>query len=87
MLLLSYFLACAVEGDPTAGAPVYDDNCTVCHASDGSGGSGPDIRSVGTDEIVETVKNGKEEMPEFGSVLSEQDIADIAAYVTEDLAE
>ena len=87
VFLFSLLFACAAEGDAAAGGPLFDDNCAVCHSADGSGGSGPDIRSVGSDEIVDVATDGKESMPEFGSVLSTQDIADIAAYVTTDLAD
>jgi mono/diheme cytochrome c family protein len=71
----------ALEGDPVAGEAQYQANCATCHASDGSGGSGPAI--AGWDdppEFVEVVVGGDGTMPAFGSLL-DQDIADMLAFV------
>jgi len=39
-------------GDPVAGEAFYNaNNCAACHAADGSGGLGPDIRVVSSAEI------------------------------------
>lgn len=85
--VLSLFaLACTtdsgIEGDATAGEAVYADNCAVCHGDDGTGGGAyPSIVGVAADEIEEYVINGEGDMPAFGDTLSEQDIADVVAYV------
>ena len=74
----------ALTGDATAGATIYSDNCAVCHGADGTGGGGPNItgESVG-DEAINVVIDGKESMTAFGDVLSDQDIADLFAYMDE----
>ena len=34
----------ARDGDPVAGARVFEENCAVCHGEAGEGGVGPDFR-------------------------------------------
>jgi cytochrome c oxidase cbb3-type subunit 3 len=71
-----------VVGDPVAGEEVYATNCAVCHADDGSGGTGPSL--IGEDEeaeIIDIVTNGEGDMQPYGDILTEQEIADVAAFV------
>ena len=71
-------------GDPEAGEQVYLDNCAICHADDGSGGTGPNLTGEDEEgEIVDIVTNGEGAMPAFGGQLTEQEIADVAAYVAQ----
>ena len=61
--------------------------CGGCHtfAAAGSTGSvGPDLdeASPSFDAVVEQVRNGGGAMPAFGDELSEQEIQDVAAFVT-----
>ena len=73
----------ALEGDPVNGAEVYAANCASCHAADGSGGSGPNIQGEDEDaEVAEVVLEGEEDMPAFDGDLTDQEIADVVAYVT-----
>lgn len=76
----------ALTGDATAGEAVFSDNCAVCHAADGSGGTGPNLanESVG-ESAVNTVLNGKESMPSFGDSLSDQDVADLFAWLDQNV--
>lgn len=73
----------SLTGDTTAGADVYAANCAVCHAADGSGGSGPALTAaipgMSEEEIVDLVLNGEGVMPAFDN-LSDQEIADLTAY-------
>lgn len=72
----------ALTGDAAAGATVYANDCASCHGADGSGDSGPSI--IGEDEseeIAEVVLFGEDDMPAFDGDLSDQDIADVVAYV------
>lgn len=75
-------------GDPVAGKQVFvSAGCGGCHtlADAGSGGAvGPNLdqASPSADKVVERVTNGKGVMPSFKGQLSEQQIADVAAYVS-----
>jgi mono/diheme cytochrome c family protein len=74
----------ALTGDANAAQSNYAAQCTVCHAEDGSGTpSGDDIRSISIsdEEIVEVILYGKGTMSAYGSIFSDQEIADLAALV------
>ncbi len=75
-------------GDPVAGKAVFTENCGSCHtlADAGTTGSvGPDLDELAPDEatVNAQVTNGGGSMPAFGGTLSEQQIADVSAYVAE----
>jgi len=76
------------EGDAAAGKDVFASaGCGSCHtfADAGSSGTvGPDLdqSSIDFDGAVQQVTNGGGGMPPFSGQLSEQQIADVAAYVT-----
>ena len=74
-------------GDPAAGKEVFLANCGSCHvlADAGTTGTiGPNLDSSAppTELVVERVTNGMGVMPSFADTLSEQQIADVAAYVS-----
>lgn len=76
------------EGDAENGKTVFASaGCGGCHTlSDaGSNGSvGPNLDDLQPDEatVAEMVTNGGGGMPSFSDRLSEQEIADVAAYVS-----
>lgn len=77
----------ALTGDAAAGATVYADNCASCHGDDGTGGSGPDISGESeTEEIAQIVLDGEGDMPAFDGDLTDQEIADVVAFVAEGTA-
>ena len=74
-------------GDSAAGREVFLANCGSCHtlADAGTTGTvGPNLDSSAppTELVVERVTNGMGVMPSFADTLSEQQIADVAAYVS-----
>jgi mono/diheme cytochrome c family protein len=76
--------------DTAAGRKVFADNCSVCHGADGHGGNGgPDLTSIPTAKqmavVVKQVENGGGGMPAFKGTLSQQDIENVSAYVTEEI--
>jgi quinohemoprotein ethanol dehydrogenase len=75
-------------GDAAAGAEVFANNCSICHGSKGTGGNGgPDLRTMPKAKTesgaIEQVTNGGGGMPAFNGSLSEEEIADVAAYVVQ----
>jgi mono/diheme cytochrome c family protein len=81
----------AAEGDPVAGKAVFTGttaNCAGCHtlADAGSTGTtGPNLdESMPSNElVVDRVTNGRLGMPSFSGTLTEKQIADVAAYVSQ----
>ncbi len=77
------------EGDPVAGKEVFlgASSCGTCHTLADAGASGTvgpnlDDAQPSADLVVDRVTNGQGGMPSFSSSLSEQQIADVAAYVS-----
>jgi len=77
------------EGDPDAGREVFlgASGCGTCHTLADAGTSGTvgpnlDETQPSFELAVDRVTNGFGAMPSFSSTLSEQQIADVAAYVS-----
>ncbi len=77
------------QGDPAAGKEVFlgAPACGSCHTLSDAGTSGSigpnlDAASPSYDKVVERVTNGQGVMPSFADTLSEQQIQDVAAYVS-----
>jgi mono/diheme cytochrome c family protein len=78
-----------VEGDPAAGKEVFlgGSGCGGCHilADAGTAGEvGPNLDETkpSYDLVVDRVTNGQGAMPAFSSSLSEEDIQNVAAYIS-----
>ena len=71
----------ALTGDTTNGGTVFAANCASCHGTDATGGSGPSIAGVAADEAVSIVLAGEEDMPAFDGEITDQEIADVLAYI------
>jgi mono/diheme cytochrome c family protein len=77
----------AAGGSDPAGKVIFQTNCGSCHtlADAGTTGTiGPNLDDAQPDEalVVERVTNGMGVMPPFEGVLTEQQITDVAAYVS-----
>ena len=76
-----------LKGDPTAGKALFlKSGCTGCHTladAKATGTVGPNLDQVKPDYRLATarVTLGKGQMPSFKGTLSDQKIADVAAYV------
>lgn len=76
-----------LTGDPTAGKEVFASaGCGSCHTLSDAGATGnvgPNLDDSTIDEaaVVTQVTSGGGAMPPFSGSLSEQQIADVAAYV------
>ena len=79
----------AGEGDAEAGKAVFlgSSGCGTCHTLSDAGTSGTvgpnlDDAQPSHDLVVDRVTNGQGAMPSFSSTLSEEQIQDVAAYVS-----
>jgi mono/diheme cytochrome c family protein len=76
------------EGDPANGKEIFASaGCGSCHVLSDAGTTGtvgPNLDEAQPDEalVVDRVTNGAGAMPSFKDRLSEQEIADVAAYVS-----
>ena len=81
-----------VEGDPTQGSALYDQNCFVCHGPNGEGRIGATLAkawpSIRPDlEVKATISNGVEgsPMPAWsqanGGPLTEEEINNLVAFI------
>lgn len=87
MLILA--LACAdpalqLEGDPTAGAVLYDAECTLCHGLVGEGTSrGPDLRGLeerlAPSLALQAIREGRGSMPAYD--FGDQELADLYSHL------
>jgi alcohol dehydrogenase (cytochrome c) len=80
----------ATTGNAAAGKSVFSDNCAGCHGALGTGGNGgPDLTAIPSAKdkatVVKQVTNGGGGMPAFKDQLTEQQIQDVAAYVTSEI--
>jgi alcohol dehydrogenase (cytochrome c) len=81
--------AAGTPPNPDAGKAVYDTACTFCHGERGEGGhgGGPTLQALRNNAVVlQTVSEGRKEMPAFGGTLTTEQIRDVAAYVSQKLA-
>lgn len=76
-----------LEGNASAGDPVFGKRCAGCHGSDGSGTdeageylAGADIRGLAAADVVTAVADPPTGMFTF-ETLANESIADVAAYV------
>jgi cytochrome c6 len=75
------------EGDPAAGKEIFTANCGSCHTLSDAGTTGTvgpnlDESQPSVELAVDRVTNGQGVMPPFADTLSEQQIQDVAAYVS-----
>src|SRR5258708_7879849 len=72
----------SLSGDSATGQSLFVSECARCHGSDGKGGNpGPNLTGRSEATVVSFALNGKgSEMPSFAT-LSDQNIADISAFV------
>lgn len=72
--------------DKNKGKDIYTTTCVVCHGDTGKGGThggAPLTSKLTADAIVTVVRNGRNDMPAFGSAFSPETLQDLTAYVLE----
>lgn len=87
--------ACGDDGDggdgsrasgSADGETIYNQNCASCHGGEGEGGVGPEVgggvlvEKYSVDEQREIVAEGRNNMPGFGSSLSDDEIDAVVVY-------
>jgi quinol---cytochrome-c reductase cytochrome c subunit len=73
---------------PGTGGRIYAENCAGCHGPQGQGFVGPPQAADGFASLVSTmVERGGISMPAFGPVLPPRDIAAVADYVAQVIAD
>lgn len=72
-------------GVAVRGAGIFEHNCQACHGAGATGGMGPKLAKnpiLQHDDLFwETLLHGRGPMPAWGSVLSQQDIADLHTWL------
>ena len=97
IFLLLFSSAAFSQTSPTASSPdaagLYVENCARCHGDQGQGISGvisiaaPPLKAEhDRDQVIAMIRNGKDIMPSFEPLLSQQQIEMIAGYVVQHLA-
>jgi mono/diheme cytochrome c family protein len=77
------------QGNAEAGKAVFASaGCGGCHTLSEAGSSGTvgprlDDANISFDRVVEQVTNGGGAMPPFGESLTQQQISDVAAFVSQ----
>jgi polyvinyl alcohol dehydrogenase (cytochrome) len=86
-------VAWSLDGEPQPeeppeepdGAAIYQQNCALCHSTDGTGGSGPSLVGVGDRQTVEDlraiVQDGRGTMPAWEGELTPEEIDAVVAYI------
>ncbi len=71
------------------GAALFALNCAACHTIEGDGDAlaqgtyAPSLRNIPAAQVVEAIRTGPGNMPRFTGNLSDYQVRDIVAYVTE----
>jgi alcohol dehydrogenase (cytochrome c) len=88
--IMSFSPATAAPGNADNGAAVYTTACLACHGEQGEGGhgGGPSLQAQRNRLVVlQAVSEGRNSMPALGTTLTAEQIRDVAAYVSERLAQ
>jgi alcohol dehydrogenase (cytochrome c) len=88
--VMAFTQGAAGQPNLSNGKATYDRACTSCHGPQGEGGhdGGPSLRATRSAALVmQTVSEGRREMPSFSSLLTAEQIRDVAGYVSQRLAQ
>ncbi|MBL4652654.1 MAG: cytochrome c [Flavobacteriales bacterium] len=93
IVLLVIVLTSCAENQPkvdiskaSSGRTIYLGKCNACHGSDGKKGLGgaKDLSTseLTNNEIKEIITNGKGSMAGYSAILSEEEVGQVAEYIT-----
>jgi len=78
-------IGCLVGSAAEAGRDVYAEHCATCHGERlNATGAAPDLKQLSADKKAhfdEMVRNGKGQMPAWEGMISDEEIAQIWAYI------
>ena len=78
-------IANTLVGNAASGKTVYQSDCISCHGSDGASGSARKpvaaLAQSNPEQAISVVLAGDGEMPAWSGVLTDQQIADVVAYL------
>lgn len=85
----AYAFSSHSKADEEAGAILFrNQDCSHCHTMDGVGGKkGPELTNVNIDKlwtaekITRQILNGGQKMPPFSDALTDQQVAQVVAYL------
>ncbi len=89
--VLACFMPAAFAGDE--GATTFKAKCAMCHGQDATGNTtmgknlkirdltSADVQKQSDADILAVITKGKNKMPEYGSKLSKDQIADLGKYI------
>jgi alcohol dehydrogenase (cytochrome c) len=87
--VMTFAPAASGPADLAAGKTTFDMACMFCHGEQGEGGhgGGPSLQAIKSAAVVmQTVSEGRRDMPAFGGTFTPAQIRDVAGYVTQKLA-
>jgi mono/diheme cytochrome c family protein len=77
-------VAAAANNGTTSGAQIFQQACLPCHGADGMGGHGggaPLNKVSDVALVMQTIREGRKNMPPFGAALSPEQIQAVSNYV------
>jgi len=80
--------AAAAPSSTTSGAQLFQQACLPCHGADGKGGHGggaPLNKMTDVSLVMQTVREGRKNMPPFGAAFSPEQIQAVSNYVVGEL--
>lgn len=92
ILCIATFFISPVFAQDTA-ADIYTAKCKMCHGADGLGNTpagkiakivsfkDPTVVKASDNELIVTIKNGKNKMPAFAGKLTDDQINSVVAYI------
>jgi cytochrome c6 len=89
-IAVMFFLSLSAQAQDASAT--YKAKCAACHGADGTGSAmgkkmgahdftSADVQGMSDAELTETITNGKNKMPKYGTSLKPEDIKGLVAYI------
>lgn len=92
-LAIAALLSVSAFGAAADGAATFKAKCAMCHGQDATGNTpmgknlkirdltSPEVQKQTDTELTDVISKGKNKMPEYGTKLTKEQIADLQLYV------